>query len=81
MLFVPYCPHRTDIMQSKIFNPVIEPGEIIEPFFTTKPALRTGTALGQSLAYDIIKGHGGERRVDVKEHEETTFIKSLPCSA
>jgi signal transduction histidine kinase len=37
--------------------------KIFHPFFTTKPTGQ-GTGLGLSLAYDIIKAHGGELRVE-----------------
>ena len=53
---------------SKIFN----------PFFTTKPAGQ-GTGLGLSLSYDIIvKGHGGELKVNTQEGQGTEFIIQLP---
>ena len=51
--------------------------KIFQPFFTTKPA-GNGTGLGLSLAYDIIKAHGGEIRVESKEGERTIFTIHLP---
>ncbi|MGC4037001.1 MAG: ATP-binding protein [Chitinophagaceae bacterium] len=53
--------------------------KIFQPFFTTKPT-GSGTGLGLSLAYDIIKAHGGEIKVETKEKEGTTFIIQLPAS-
>jgi signal transduction histidine kinase len=50
--------------------------KIFQPFFTTKPTGQ-GTGLGLSLAYDIVKAHGGELRVETKEGEGTTFIIQL----
>ncbi len=47
--------------------------KIFQPFFTTKPTGQ-GTGLGLSLAYDIMKAHGGELKVKTREGEETTFI-------
>ena len=51
--------------------------KIFQPFFTTKPTGQ-GTGLGLSLAYDIVKAHGGELKVETKEGEGTIFIISLP---
>jgi len=50
--------------------------KIFLPFFTTKPAGQ-GTGLGLSLAYDIVKAHRGEIKVDTKEGEGTAFIIQL----
>lgn len=51
--------------------------KIFQPFFTTKPTGQ-GTGLGLSLAYDIVKAHGGKLEVETKENEGTVFIISLP---
>jgi signal transduction histidine kinase len=52
--------------------------KIFQPFFTTKPTGQ-GTGLGLSLAYDIVKAHGGEIKVETKEGEGTEFIIILPA--
>jgi signal transduction histidine kinase len=51
--------------------------KIFQPFFTTKPTGQ-GTGLGLSLAYDIVKAHGGELKVNTKEIEGTEFTIALP---
>jgi signal transduction histidine kinase len=53
--------------------------KIFQPFFTTKPTGQ-GTGLGLSLAYDIIKTHGGELKVETKESEGSEFIFYLPIT-
>jgi signal transduction histidine kinase len=53
---------------------------IFQPFFTTKPTGQ-GTGLGLSLAYDIVKAHGGDIRVETKEGEGSEFIIQLPIAA
>ncbi len=50
--------------------------KIFQPFFTTKPTGQ-GTGLGLSLAYDIVKAHGGELKVETKEGEGSEFIIRL----
>jgi signal transduction histidine kinase/ligand-binding sensor domain-containing protein len=51
--------------------------KIFQPFFTTKPTGQ-GTGLGLSLAYDIVKAHGGEIKVESKEEEGSEFIIQIP---
>src|SRR6185369_17218777 len=51
--------------------------KIFQPFFTTKPTGQ-GTGLGLSLAYDTIKAHGGEIKVETKEGEGSKFIVIIP---
>jgi signal transduction histidine kinase len=52
-------------------------GKIFQPFFTTKPT-GSGTGLGLSLSYDIVKAHGGDIKVNSKDGEGTEFIIQLP---
>jgi signal transduction histidine kinase len=50
--------------------------KIFQPFFTTKP---TGQGqVGLSLAYDIIKAHGGEIKVQTKKAKGSEFTIQLP---
>jgi len=51
--------------------------KIFQPFFTTKPTGQ-GTGLGLSLAYDIVKAHGGVLEVKTREGEGSEFIIQLP---
>jgi two-component system, NtrC family, sensor kinase len=53
--------------------------KIFQPFFTTKSAGQ-GTGLGLSLAYDIVKAHGGEIKVETREGEGSDFTIELPIS-
>ncbi|WP_198672944.1 ATP-binding protein [Algoriphagus litoralis] len=54
--------------------------KIFQPFFTTKPT-GSGTGLGLSLSYDIIKAHGGDLRVKSTEGEGTEMIIFLPIES
>jgi signal transduction histidine kinase len=51
--------------------------KIFQPFFSTKPT-GSGTGLGLSLSYDIVKVHGGELKVETKEDEGSEFLIFLP---
>ncbi len=52
---------------------------IFEPFFTTKP-VGEGTGLGLSLAWDIIKKHGGSIDVDSVPDQGTRMRLWLPIA-
>jgi two-component system NtrC family sensor kinase len=86
--FEPTVSIKTTKSDNRVFVSVSDngngiPKEIIEkifqPFFTTKPTGQ-GTGLGLSLAYDIVKAHGGELKVKSNEHEGTEFIIKLPIA-
>ncbi len=51
--------------------------KIFQPFFTTKPTGQ-GTGLGLSLAYDIVKAHGGEINVNSYPGEGTELVILIP---
>jgi signal transduction histidine kinase len=51
--------------------------KIFEPFFSTKQAA-SGVGLGLSVAYGIVKRHGGD--IVVETGAETTFHVILPVS-
>ncbi|RZJ63243.1 MAG: HAMP domain-containing histidine kinase, partial [Flavobacterium sp.] len=53
--------------------------KIFQPFFTTKPT-GEGTGLGLSLAYDIVKAHGGEIKAGSEPGTGTDFIIRLPIN-
>ena len=50
---------------------------IFEPFFTTKP-VGSGTGLGLSVSYAIIKKHGGKLTCDSTVNSGTIFVIEIP---
>lgn len=50
-------------------------GKIFEPYFTTK---ENGTGLGLTLAYKIVKEHGGDITVRSKPGQGSSFAIALP---
>jgi len=50
---------------------------IFDPFYTTK---ESGTGLGMSIIYGIIKEHKGTIEVESKENKGTSFIIKLPLN-
>ncbi|EMS32373.1 hypothetical protein C943_01100 [Mariniradius saccharolyticus AK6] len=51
--------------------------KIFQPFFTTKPT-GSGTGLGLSMSFDIVKAHGGELLVESEIGKGTVFSIILP---
>ncbi|BBO82908.1 hypothetical protein DSCO28_34740 [Desulfosarcina ovata subsp. sediminis] len=51
--------------------------KIFDPFFTTKDVGK-GTGLGMNIAYNIIKKHNGDIRVESSKGKGTTFVIQLP---
>jgi PAS domain S-box-containing protein len=51
--------------------------KIFEPFYTNK-SLVSGTGLGLSLSYGIIKAHGGDIEVESQQGHGTKFTISIP---
>ena len=84
--YEPLVKLTTRKLQDKIEIRVVDNGngipkniadKIFQPFFTTKPTGQ-GTGLGLSLAYDIVKAHGGEIKVETKEGEGSELTVYLP---
>ena len=53
--------------------------KIFQPFFSTKPT-GSGTGLGLSLTYDIVKAHGGTIKANTNKIEGAEFVVELPAA-
>jgi two-component system NtrC family sensor kinase len=52
---------------------------VLEPFFTTKEAGSGHVGLGLSLAYEIVRGHGGTLDLGPAGGGGATFVVTLPA--
>jgi signal transduction histidine kinase len=66
-----------EVMDTGVGIPASHIDRIFDPFFTTKK-VGSGTGLGLSTSFSIVKRHGGSLTVDSKEGEGTTFRVFLP---
>jgi signal transduction histidine kinase/ActR/RegA family two-component response regulator len=67
---------KTTITDEGIGIPKEYLSRIFDPYFTTK---QTGTGLGLSTSYSIIKKHGGYITVESELHVGTRFVVYLPA--
>jgi PAS domain S-box-containing protein len=67
---------KTTIADEGIGIPKEYLSRIFDPYFTTK---QTGTGLGLSTSYSIIKNHGGYVTVESELHVGTKFVIYLPA--
>ncbi|GLH69988.1 hypothetical protein GETHPA_15210 [Geothrix rubra] len=54
--------------------------QVFRPMFTTKPEGK-GTGLGLSICREIVRGHGGDIRIESAEGQGTSVIFTLPGAA
>jgi len=69
-----------EVTDTGVGIPAAHMDRIFDPFFTTKK-VGSGTGLGLSTSFGIVKRHGGSLSVDSKEGEGTTFRLFLPIEA
>ena len=80
---------RTSAAEGKVWVAISDTGsgiapenltKIFDPFFTTKDVGK-GTGLGMNIAYNIVKEHGGDIKVESELGKGTCFTLSLPAVA
>lgn len=71
----PYC--RVSVADEGSGIPLEQLTRVFEPFFTTKD-VGEGTGLGLSVAYGIVRDHGGWIDVESEENKGTRFDVYLP---
>ena len=80
---------RTSTAEGKVWVAISDTGsgiapenltKIFDPFFTTKDVGK-GTGLGMNIAYNIVKEHGGDIKVESELGKGTCFTLSLPAVA
>ena len=64
----------------KMHNVLVDMNHFVKYPFATKPT-GSGTSLGLSLSYDIVKAHGGEIKVESNEGKGTEFIIQIPVKS
>jgi len=69
---------RLRVSDSGCGMPAAVVARLAEPFFTTKP---TGTGLGLSVSYRIVREHGGTVSVESEPERGTTFIMVFPAAS
>jgi two-component system NtrC family sensor kinase len=69
---------RLDVRDEGEGIPVSAVDHVFEPFFTTK-GVGEGTGLGLSVAYGIVREHGGWIAVESRVGEGSCFSIYLPC--
>jgi signal transduction histidine kinase len=58
--------------------PTSEQHRVFDPYYTTKPQ---GVGLGLSLAYQIIRAHGGQIQIESQEGQGTKVTVTLPTGS
>ncbi|MEG4120908.1 AAA family ATPase [Microcoleus sp. N9_B4] len=85
----PFIKIQTEVIEKKLVRIAIADNgsgipthiqkRIFEPFFTTKP-VGSGTGLGLSVSYAIIKKHGGKLTCDSTVSRGTIFVIEIPIN-
>lgn len=77
MLKTGYDSTRVIIEVSDAGPGIKSPGQVFDPFYTTKPVGK-GTGLGLSICYGIVQDHGGQIECFNRPEGGATFLVTLP---